>query len=101
MADFHGDLFLLRNYRTARRQFFERMGRLNEPAKPPFCGFRLLPDITDEPNVVLGIDQCRFRDVNLEFQASPEVLPAPSVLAKPCLPRQPLCRAESLRRLRA
>src|ERR1035437_6779140 len=81
MADLEGELFLLRDYRTALRQVFERIDRLDKSAKPPFCGLRFLFDITDEPNVVLGIDQCRFCDVNLKCQASPEVLPMPAARA--------------------
>ncbi len=81
MADFHSELFVLRNQGTSFRQFFEGMDRLNETAKPPYRRFGLLPDIADETNIFLGIDQCRFCDINLECQASPEVLPVPSVPA--------------------
>src|ERR1035437_621302 len=42
MANLVGELFLLRDYRTAFRQVFERIDRLDKSAKPPFCGFRFL-----------------------------------------------------------
>ena len=77
MADLVGELFPLRNYRTAFGQVFERIDRLDKSAKPPFGGLRFLLDISDEPNVVLGIDQRRFTDINLKCQASPEALLAP------------------------
>ena len=73
MSDFEGKLFLLRYQRTAFWQVFQRINCLNEPAKPLFCGFGFFFDITNEANVVLGIAQCWFRDVNVKRQVSPEV----------------------------
>lgn|GEM_PF-4557469 len=52
MADFEGERSLLRDDRTAFRQVFQRIDSLNQPAKPPFRGFRLFSDVTDETNVV-------------------------------------------------
>ena len=78
MADFEGELFLFRDHRTAFWQVFQRIDRLNEPAKPLFCGFRFFSDITDEVNLVLGINQRWFCDVNLKCQVSPEVLREPA-----------------------
>ena len=49
------------------------MDRLDKLAKPSLSGVGFLFDITDEPDVVLGIGQRRFGDVNLKCQASPEV----------------------------
>jgi hypothetical protein len=51
MPDFEGELFLFRDQRTTFWQVFQRIDRLNQPAKPPFCRFRLFPDIMDEMNV--------------------------------------------------
>jgi hypothetical protein len=77
MADFEGELFVLWDYRTALRHVFERIDRPDESAKPTFCGFGFLLDLTDKLNVVLGIDQCQFCDINLKCQASSAVLPMP------------------------
>lgn len=64
MADLERELFLLGNQRTAFR---------HKPAKPTLCGVRLVFDITDEPHILLCVDQRRFCDVNLKCQASPAV----------------------------
>ena len=81
LSDVEGELSVLTDYGAALRQPFERIDRLDESAKPAFCGFRLFPDITDEPNIVLGINQRQFCDVNLKCQASPEVLLTPDARA--------------------
>jgi hypothetical protein len=81
MADLEGELFLLRDYRTAFWQVFERIDRLDKSVKPPFRGFRFVLDIADKPNVVLGVDQRRLSDVNLKCQASPEVQLRPAAQA--------------------
>ena len=81
MADLVGELFPLRDYRTPFGQVFERIDRLDKSAKSPFRGLRFLLDVSDEPDVVLGIGQRRFGDVNLECQASLEVLLKPVALA--------------------
>ena len=59
MAYFHSELFVLRNQGTSLRQFFERLDRLNQTAKPPCRGVGLLADIADEANIFLGVGQRR------------------------------------------
>ena len=57
------------------------INRADQSEEPTFGGVGLLSHIADEPNLVLDVGQRRFRDVNLECQASPGVPLTPTAQA--------------------
>jgi hypothetical protein len=53
---------------------------LDDSVNPTLGRFRFLVDVTDEAKVIRGIFERQIRDVNVEYEAYPEVPPAPALL---------------------